>query len=147
MFITQDSYSTESNVKPFGRTHTWHIYHCITKENTSNNRRRHQRGRSVCADTKSCHGQMGSNLPLCVALFALPLLLTSHSLPTDIVCTFEGTDWCGWSSQNDSWYRQTGSTPSSFTGPDSAKQGSYYLYVEASGKQLSSQGGGGDWIF
>ena len=31
------------------------------------------------------------------------------------------------------WYRRWGSTPSSGTGPSGAKEGSYYLYVEASG--------------
>lgn len=58
-------------------------------------------------------------------------------------CGFEtnerGGEWCG-ITQADStydtmdWIRQTGRTPSGQTGPDAAIKGSYYAYIEASGK-------------
>ena len=48
---------------------------------------------------------------------------------------FENTigDWSQASGDNLNWTVKSGGTPSSGTGPSSATQGSYYIYVEASG--------------
>jgi hypothetical protein len=50
-----------------------------------------------------------------------------------IACDFE-VDFCHWDHKTDglAWTRKSGDTPSPYTGPHSAKQGSYYLYIEAS---------------
>ncbi|MEA3463003.1 MAG: DUF6443 domain-containing protein [Bacteroidota bacterium] len=45
---------------------------------------------------------------------------------------FDDTKWEDTDGDNLDWTLRTGSTPSSSTGPSSAKQGKYYAYVEAS---------------
>lgn len=64
----------------------------------------------------------------CLWLCHVPL--GQCATPRDLGCSFE-VDLCSWSSSSN-WRRQSGSTSSSDTGPDAAKQGDYYLYVEAS---------------
>ena len=56
----------------------------------------------------------------------------SYSLPYNF--SFEQDDGTWWQSSNDDidWTRHSGATPSSGTGPSSAQQGSYYMYVEGS---------------
>eukprot|EP00438_Fugacium_kawagutii_P028601 Skav226693 [mRNA] locus=scaffold3971:177343:178068:- [translate_table: standard] len=68
------------------------------------------------------------------ALLWHSLWLPSHCDLPDVACTFE-EGFCGWYNGDDSyqWSSRTGSTPSSHTGPSAAKEGNYYLYVEASG--------------
>lgn len=61
--------------------------------------------------------------------------------PFYMKCEFESTNWENDAScklnqvygfDNFDWTRQSGSTPSSSTGPSSASQGSYYMYIETS---------------
>ncbi|KAJ7394106.1 Chymotrypsin-like elastase member 3B [Desmophyllum pertusum] len=52
----------------------------------------------------------------------------------DVDCDFE-SDLCKWNQDKGDafdWTRRSGGTPSSFTGPSSAKKGSYYIYIETS---------------
>ena len=51
-------------------------------------------------------------------------------------CGFESSDLCSWTrvgSGSTVWDRTSGSTPNSGTGPSSAKEGSYYMFLETSG--------------
>ena len=60
---------------------------------------------------------------------------TALSLSEDIVVDFESSDLSIWSNAVDDdldWIFNSGSTPSSNTGPDQANDGSSYYYVEAS---------------
>ncbi len=59
----------------------------------------------------------------------------SLSITEDIIVDFESTDLSIWTNAVDDdldWTINTGSTPSSNTGPDQANDGSSYFYVEAS---------------
>lgn len=47
--------------------------------------------------------------------------------------------WTNLSGDDLDWTRRTGSTPSSSTGPSSASEGSYYMYVEASSPNYPSK--------
>ncbi|WP_456460388.1 M4 family metallopeptidase [Reichenbachiella sp.] len=47
--------------------------------------------------------------------------------------------WTNQSGDDLDWTRRTGSTPSSSTGPSSASEGSYYMYVEASSPNYPSK--------
>lgn len=47
--------------------------------------------------------------------------------------------WTNQSGDDLDWTRRTGSTPSSTTGPSSASEGSYYIYVEASSPNYPSK--------
>lgn len=59
-------------------------------------------------------------------------------------CEFEYTNWendrsCNlnqvYGIDNFDWTRRSGYTPSSNTGPSSASQGSYYMYIETTSKR------------
>ena len=57
----------------------------------------------------------------------------SVNLP--FLCSFEMEDICGYEqSQTDEfdWSRRSGSTPSTNTGPSSAFNGQFYMYIETS---------------
>jgi len=64
--------------------------------------------------------------------------LSSASLPAKTIsCSFDEPFLCGWTTelragppQSNRWTRQTGSTPESYTGPDAAKDGLYYMYTD-----------------
>ena len=60
----------------------------------------------------------------------------------DFTCDFEdnSSPWCGILQLGNSddqfdWTRHSGKTPSSPTGPDMAASGSYYIYIEATGRR------------
>lgn len=59
-------------------------------------------------------------------------------------CEFEYTNWANdrscnlnqvYGIDNFDWTRRSGYTPSSNTGPSSASQGSYYMYIETTSKR------------
>lgn len=59
-------------------------------------------------------------------------------------CDFEqtegGSDWCSLIQDGDDsfdWTMMSGPTPSDLTGPNSAYQGDYYVYIEASSPRVS----------
>ncbi|KAK3094142.1 hypothetical protein FSP39_024639 [Pinctada imbricata] len=58
----------------------------------------------------------------------------------EFTCGFESSDMCGfsWTGSNFPWQRRSGTTPSNYTGPSSANEGSYYVYTEVSGSWSSS---------
>lgn len=49
-------------------------------------------------------------------------------------CSFEASNLCGLiqsTTDNQNWVRRSGQTPTQQTGPSSASDGQYYLYLEA----------------
>ena len=66
-----------------------------------------------------------------IALDAVATTLSGYDI---LDCGFE-TDTCGYYAAvaGEVWLRQAGPTPSSSTGPSSASEGQYYMFVEASG--------------
>lgn len=61
--------------------------------------------------------------------------LTSGTRALPTACAFEGSNWCGWSYDEDyAWTREIGPTPSSGTGPsaDHTTGAGYYAVVESS---------------
>jgi len=70
---------------------------------------------------------------LTVTLLAFGAMMPAKAV--EYVTTFE-SDLGDWTAIKDTslfnWSRQSNSTPSGYTGPDSAHEGDYYLYLEAS---------------